>query len=123
MRYRAVWDSKGLLVEQEGPNVTFLRADYAPANRSDLAAPALIRDQTDPFKSMADGKVYDSKSAYRQTLKDRGLVELGNDAPIAPPPPPPAKTDRRQKLHRQLADVSDREANKLLKSLKKEIAP
>ena len=123
MRYRAIWDKNGLLAEQEGPNVTFLRADYAPAKRSDLAAPALIRDQVDPFQSMADGKLYDSKSAYRQTLKDRGLVELGNDAPLAPPPPAPAKTQRREKLHRQLADVSDREANKLLKSLKKEMTP
>jgi len=31
--------------------------------------------------SMADGKQYDSKSAYRKSLKEKGLVELGNDAP------------------------------------------
>jgi hypothetical protein len=122
MRYRAVWDKNGLLVEQEGPNVTFLRADYAPAKRSDLAAPSLIRDQTEPFKSMADGKTYDSKSAYRETLRAQGLVELGNDAPLTPPKVE-IKTNRRVVLHRQLADVSDRQADKVIKKLKKELAP
>jgi len=33
------------------------------------------------IQSMADGKMYDSKSAYRKSLKEKGLVELGNDAP------------------------------------------
>ena len=122
MRYRAIYDGKGLLAEYEGPNMTFLRSDYAPAERSHLPSPHLIRDQTDPFKSMADGKLYDSKSAYRRTLKDRGLVELGNDAPVTPPKPE-MKTTRREVLHRQLADVTDRQADKALKRLKKELAP
>lgn len=36
-------------------------------------------DTVDGFRSMADGKMYDSKSKYRAELKARGLVELGND--------------------------------------------
>lgn len=35
------------------------------------------------IKSMADGKQYDSKSAYRRSLKEKGLVEVGNDAPTS----------------------------------------
>lgn len=35
------------------------------------------------IQSMADGKYYDSKSAYRRSLKEKGYVELGNDAPTA----------------------------------------
>jgi hypothetical protein len=35
----------------------------------------------DALKSMADGKMYDSKSTYRKSLKAQGLIELGNDAP------------------------------------------
>lgn len=31
--------------------------------------------------NMADGKQYDSKSAYRKSLKEHGMVEMGNDAP------------------------------------------
>lgn len=44
-------------------------------------APAVIGDSHEPFKSMADGRVYDSKSRYRAELKARGMVELGNDVP------------------------------------------
>jgi len=36
-------------------------------------------DTVDPFRSMADGKTYDSKSRYRAELKARGMVEIGND--------------------------------------------
>jgi hypothetical protein len=36
-------------------------------------------DTIDAFRSMADGKVYDSKSNYRRDLRARGLVEVGND--------------------------------------------
>ena len=39
----------------------------------------VISDSHTPFRSMADGRVYDSKSAYRADLKARGMVELGND--------------------------------------------
>ena len=38
-------------------------------------------DSHQPFRSMADGKIYDSKSAYRRTLKERGLQEIGNEDP------------------------------------------
>ena len=40
---------------------------------------SIIQDSTSPFVSHADGKVYDSKSAYRKDLKARGLREVGND--------------------------------------------
>jgi hypothetical protein len=41
--------------------------------------PQIISDTIAPFRSMADGKMYDSKSAYRGTLRDRGLIEVGNE--------------------------------------------
>lgn len=43
------------------------------------AGPYIATDGMDPIRSMADGKMYDSKSAYRRELKARGCVELGND--------------------------------------------
>lgn len=46
---------------------------------SQEAGPQIVSDTTAPFRSMADGKMYDSKSRYRQTLRDRGLVEVGNE--------------------------------------------
>lgn len=59
------------------------KAYHEPALKQ--AGPHVISDYTgggiDGIKSMADGKYYDSKSAYRKELKRQGLVELGNDAP------------------------------------------
>lgn len=121
-RYRAIYDGKGLLAEYEGEECVFLREDYQAPNRSDLPSPSLISDQHAPFVSMADGKTYDSKSAYRATLKQRGLTEVGNEAPVVSRQKPVSTNTRREVLHKRLADVSDREANKLLKSLKKEFA-
>lgn len=31
---------------------------------------------------MADGKYYDSKTAYYASLKEQGLTVVGNDAPV-----------------------------------------
>ena len=47
--------------------------------RSDLAAPSIIRDGLDGMLSHADGKQYDSKSAYYRTLKETGhrILETG----------------------------------------------
>jgi hypothetical protein len=117
MRYRAIFDSNGLKAEIENDEVIFYREETTPDNRSDLASPGLIRDHIDPFKSMADGKLYDSKSAYRQTLRDRGLTEIGND--VQKPTPPPKTNTRREFLHKRLADVSDRQADKMLRELRK----
>ena len=103
----------------------YLREDYAPPERSDLAAPQIISDTHEPFRSMADGKIYDSKSAYRATLKARGLVEVGNDTSHMNRKwgATGESRKRREILHKQLADVSDRDANKVLKQLKKAYLP
>jgi hypothetical protein len=39
----------------------------------------VISDTIEPFRSMADNRIYDSKSRYRRDLKARGLVEVGNE--------------------------------------------
>lgn len=50
----------------------------------------IIRDDMSPIRSMASGKMHDSKSVYRRELKAMGCVELGNDRverrPVAAPP-------------------------------------
>jgi hypothetical protein len=51
--------------------------------RSSLPAPMIIKDTTEPFLSHADGKMYDSKSSYYQTLKERGLRIV--EEPSGPP--------------------------------------
>lgn len=61
-------------------------------NRSDFAAPMIIRDDMPAVKSMASGKMYDSKSAIRAEYKARGLVEIGNDMPDVKQPERPKIT-------------------------------
>ena len=49
------------------------------------------------IQSMADGKYYDSKSEYRRSLKEKGLVELGNDAPVVGKGPEASISERELK--------------------------
>lgn len=63
--------------------------------------PQVISDYTgsgiNGIQSMADGKYYDSKSAYRKSLKEKGLVELGNDAPTVGKGPEASISERELK--------------------------
>ncbi len=54
--------------------------------RSALPTPHVISDCQDPLKSMADGRIYESKSAMRRAYRERGYVELGSDAPTKAEP-------------------------------------
>jgi hypothetical protein len=67
MRQRFIW--------VEGRGLVEVPADYRPPPRRFHIG----RDTTEPFKSMADGKHYDSKSRYRAEIKARGFEELGNE--------------------------------------------
>lgn len=40
-----------------------------------------ISDKIWDLQGQHDGQVYDSKSALRRSYRERGLIELGNDAP------------------------------------------
>jgi len=77
--------------------VKFIRynGEWVPASaftRPPRVAPAIIRDSIDPLRSMADGRLYDSKSQMRRAYKELGYEELGNDAPLTPPPYKPDPT-------------------------------
>ena len=72
---------RGTFVYRDGELVPkHLAAPLIPRRAaSSLSAPHLISDTTDAFRSMADGRLYDSKSSYRAELKRQGLREIGND--------------------------------------------
>ena len=59
--------------------------------RSELPAPYTISfvDEvgSKPVKSMLDGKYYLSKKKLRQTYKDHGMIEVGNDSSVTNPKP------------------------------------
>lgn len=59
-----------------------------PPKRSGLAGPACISDTMEAgVKSMLDGKIYTSKSLLRQTYKQAGVTEVGNDPSVINPKP------------------------------------
>lgn len=120
-RYRAIFDAKGLKAEFEGDELVFARPDaFSEPKISELARPMVIRDIA-PYQNMIDGRVISSRSEHRELLRRHNCVEVGNERMDSRPPPP--KTRRREALSRQLGDMSDRQANKLIKSLKKELQP
>lgn len=51
----------------------------APPLHRARSAHYVISDTIDGFRSMADGKMYDSKSRYATDLRARGLEIVGNE--------------------------------------------
>jgi len=80
----------GVLVPKHAAGAILPRGPRAP-----FPAPYLNRDGIEPLRSMADGKVYESKSAMRRAYRELGYEELGNDAPraVADAPPVDAKAE------------------------------
>lgn len=62
----------------------------------------IISDTMEPIRSMADGKMYDSKSRYRGDLRARGLVEVGNERMTQAPTARPPVRDTLRQTYRQL---------------------
>lgn len=68
-------------VYREGKGVVsvFDLDEVEESKRSHLSAPMIISDTMNPIRSMADGKMYDSKSAYERGVKATGCRIVGND--------------------------------------------
>lgn len=116
-RYRAIFDGQGLKAEIENGEVLFWRPETTPDNRSDLPTPQIMRD-IEPYKNMIDGQMISSRSEHRELLARHNCFEVGNE-PFKPPAPPIQKNTRREVLAKRMGDMSDKQANKLLKQLKK----
>lgn len=113
-RYRAIYDAKGLAYEIENGEVTFMRDDHSDEAQT---GPQIIRD-IDPYQSMVDGSMIGSRSQHREHLKRHNCFEVGNEK-MESKPSAPQSNDRRIALHRQLGDMSDRQANQILKQLRR----
>lgn len=94
---------------------------FAPSvARSSLPSPMFMRD-IEPYTSMITGERVSGRRQHRDHLKAHGCIEVGNEQPKPARTAPVLKTSRREALHRQLADMSDRQANKILAKAKKEL--
>jgi hypothetical protein len=115
-KYKAIFDKSGLLAEFEDDQMTFLRADYEPQERSELARPMVIRD-IEPYQNMINGQMISSRSEHRELLKRHNCIEIGNEK-METKIPKVDPMERRKILHQQLADVSDKECDSVLKQLR-----
>jgi hypothetical protein len=93
---------RGTFVYRNGELVLKQRAEplnYGFLSRSDFVAAPMLNLDTMEMRSMADGKVYTSKSHYRASLKAHGYREVGNEIAAhvaeatAERPRPPIQTD------------------------------
>lgn len=85
-----------------------------------VAAPQITTD-IQPYRSMVTGERIAGRAQHREHLKQHGCIEIGNEMPkpkaaLRATP----RTERRKVLHQQLADMSDRQADAILKQLKKD---
>ena len=58
----------------------YRKVETVERKRSHLACPMLALDTMPETQSMLDGKVYTSKAKLRQTYREAGVTEVGNDA-------------------------------------------
>jgi hypothetical protein len=62
----------------------------------------VISDTMAPIRSMADGRMHDSKSVYRRELKARGCIEIGNERVERRHTPLPPIRDDLRRTYQQL---------------------
>ena len=117
-RYRAIYDRAGLKAEFQDDALTYSREDDESSNGKSFH---VIKD-IEPYKSMIDGRMITSRSQHRAHLRDNNCIEIGNEDPAKHVSRSAPQVTRREALHRQLGDMSDRQANQLLKQLKKELS-
>lgn len=97
-----LWFKKRLLDIQvkesvKSGNAQEIKPEYVERRQSAYVQSDCMGEGVQGIKSMADGKLYDSKSAYRKSLKEKGLVELGNDAPVVGKGPEASISERELK--------------------------
>jgi hypothetical protein len=70
-----------------------------------------------PYKSMIDGSMITSRSTHRDHLRQHGCIEVGNERMETKLPPP--KDTRREVMHAQLANMTHKEANRILTEIRR----
>lgn len=114
-KYKAVYDREGLKAEYSDGVCTFYRGEP-----DDVTVPHYqYMPDIQPYQSMIDGHMVTSRSEHRTHLRDHNCFEVGNET-MTSRSAPPRQDQRREFLHRQLGDMSDRQANKLLKEIRRD---
>jgi hypothetical protein len=111
-RFRAIYDSVGKLAEYEDGILTWSRQKVGKEKKR---SHQIIND-IKPYKSMVDGSMITSRSAHREHLRKHNCFEVGNET--MKNSSSAVVNSRRETLSRRLGDMSDSQANKILKQLR-----
>lgn len=86
----------------------YRRIDEQPQGpRSSLPCPMVMTDTMPETQSMLDGKYYTSKAKLRETYRQAGVVEVGNDAQrLMKVKPSPDKKTIREAIRKAAAEHS-----------------
>jgi hypothetical protein len=76
----------------------------------------MIMPDIQPYKSMIDGSMITSRSIHRDHLRQHGCIEVGNEKMETKLPPP--KDTRKEVMRAQLANMTHKEAQKILTQLR-----
>jgi len=112
-RTRTIYDSHGPKAEYKDGELVWTRVGYSVEPGDTLQ----IIPDIEAYRSMADGSMITSRSEHREHLKRHNCIEIGNETMQSAPKPP--TVSNREALHRRLGDMSDRQANKILKELRR----
>lgn len=111
-RSKTIFDRHGVLAEYVDDELVYLREE-APKSGKNIH---VMRD-IKPYRNMIDGKIITSRSEHRELLRRNNCFEVGNETMETKLLPP--KNTRRETLHRMLGDMSDKQANKILRDLRR----
>ena len=79
-----------------------------------------VQDDIKPYESMITGQMITSRSQHRRHLKAHRCIEVGNEE-MHNSKPREFKSNRREILREQLANMTHKDANRILERIRDEI--
>ncbi len=89
------WQEKCIFMCKKWPDHSlyeYYRSEITGDFHFDCAQPSMVMGDIQPYRSMIDGSMIESRSKHRAHLKQHGCIEVGNEtkhlkpATMAPPP-------------------------------------
>ena len=77
----------------------------------------MVMPDIQPYKSMIDGSMITSRSVHRDHLRQHNCIEVGNEKMETKLPPP--KDTRKEVMQAQLANMTHKDAQKILSQLRR----
>lgn len=103
MRSRYIYRGSELVYAQEGDRVVL-------NNLPEATDPGyMVMGDIQPYRSMVDGSIINSRSSHRAHLKQHGCVEVGNDSSLyAKPKPISSPPGLKEDIIRAVNDIERR---------------